>query len=71
MLHNNTEVKLGRLSKLENWFLDKNKTWKTRSRVRGTIIFLMAHNNTEVRIGKLGKTRKTDCLIKTKLEKQE
>ena len=31
----------------------------------------MLHNNTEVKLGKLSKTRKTDFLIKTKLEKQD
>ena len=30
----------------------------------------MLHNNTEVKLTKVCKTRKTDLLIKTKLEKQ-
>ena len=33
--------------------------------------FLMPNNNTEIKLGKLSKTRKTDFLIKTKLEKQD
>ena len=31
----------------------------------------MLHNNTEVKLTKVCKTRKTDLLIKTKLEKQD